>query len=59
MDKDFASRHHIVLVKKKNHALVEVIENRPLPSGNVTEETKPLEMALGDQVLQIVFNMIK
>ena len=59
MDKDFATKHHIVLVKKKHPAPVEVIDGQSLASRNVMEETQPLEVTLRDQTSKIVFNIIQ
>jgi hypothetical protein len=38
---------------------VEVIDGQPLVSGNVMEETQPLEVILEDQVSHVVFNIIQ
>jgi hypothetical protein len=43
MDKDFAMKHNLELIEKAHPALVEVIDGRPLPSGNMMEETQPLK----------------
>jgi hypothetical protein len=57
MDKDFARKHGLELIGKAHHAPVEVIDGRPLTSGNMMEETQPLKVMLGDQVLcSISFN---
>jgi hypothetical protein len=57
MDKDFARKHVLELTEKAHPALVEVIDGRPVTSGNVMEETQPLEIMLGDQVSHVVFNI--
>jgi hypothetical protein len=59
MDKDFALKHSLELIGKAHPALVAVIDGRPLASGNVMEETQPLEVILGDQVSHVVFNIIQ
>jgi hypothetical protein len=59
MDKDFALKHSLGLVGKAHPTPVEVIDGWPLGSGNVMEETQPLEVMLGDQVSHIVFNIIQ
>jgi hypothetical protein len=59
MDKDFAMKHSLELIEKAHPTPVEVIDGRPLVSGNVMEETQPLEVMLGDQVSHIVFNIIQ
>ncbi len=50
MDKEFATRHYLVLMKKKYPATVEVINGRSLAFGDVVEETQPLKVILPDQV---------
>jgi hypothetical protein len=47
------------LIGKAHHVLVEVINGRPLISGNMMEGTQPLEIMLGDQVSHVVFNIIQ
>jgi hypothetical protein len=59
MDKDFAMKHILELIGKAHPAPMEVIDGRLLASGNVMEETQPLEVMLGDQVFHIVFNIIQ
>ena len=48
IDKDFAERHKLPLVTKKIPVPVEVIDGRPLISGDVVQETKPLSISLGN-----------
>jgi hypothetical protein len=59
MDKDFALKYSLELIGKAHPAPVEVIDGWPLTSGNVMEETQPLEVMLGDQVSHVVFNIIQ
>jgi hypothetical protein len=59
MDKDFALKQSLELIGKAHPTPVEVIDGRPLTSGNVMEETQPLEVMLGDQVSHVVFNIIQ
>jgi hypothetical protein len=59
MDKDFALKHSLELIGKAHHAPVEVIDSWPLASGNVMEETQPLEVMLGNQISYVVFNIIR
>jgi hypothetical protein len=59
MDKDFALKHSLELIGKAHPATVEVINGRPLTSGNMMEEIQPLEVMLGDQVSHVVFNIIQ
>jgi hypothetical protein len=44
MDKDFAMKHSLELIGNAHPALVENIDKRSLASGNVMEETQPLEV---------------
>ena len=44
IDKDFAESHKLPLVTKKCPVPVEVINGRPLVSGDVTQETKALDI---------------
>jgi hypothetical protein len=46
IDKDFVNCHKLLLVTKKHPILVEVINGRPLISGNVIYETTPLDIVL-------------
>ena len=48
MNKDFAMKHSLELIRKAHPASVEVIDGRPLASGNVVEETQLLEVMLED-----------
>ena len=59
IDKDFAERHKLPLVTKKYPVSVEVIDGRPLVSGDVTQETKPLVVCIKQVQSTIVFNVIK
>ena len=59
IDKDFAERHKLPLVTKKCPVSVEVIDGRPLVSGDVTQETKALNIYIDQHRSTIVFNVIK
>lgn len=59
IDEDFAKLHNFPLVKKLTPVHVEVIDGRPLSSGNITYETKPLKICLENHRSNIVFNVIK
>jgi hypothetical protein len=59
MDKNFSLKHNLQLIKKAHPTPMEVIDGRPLTSGNVMEETQLLEVMLGDQVSHVVFNIIQ
>jgi hypothetical protein len=59
MDKNVALKHSLELIRKAHPAPVEVIDGRPLASGNVMEKTQSLEVMLGDQVSHVVFNIIQ
>jgi hypothetical protein len=59
MDKDFAMKHSLELIRKAHLAPVEVIDGQLFALGNVMEERQPLEVILGDQVSHVVFNIIQ
>ena len=59
MDKNFVLKHSLELIGKAYPAPREVINRWPLTSGNVMEETQPLEVMLKDQVSHVVFNIIQ
>jgi hypothetical protein len=46
IDKFFVKRHNIPIVLKKSPVAVEVIDDRPLISGDFTHEIKPLDIIL-------------
>ncbi len=58
IDKFFVKRHNLPIVLKKSSVTVEVIDGRPLISGDVTHETKPLDIILEGHRSTIVFNII-
>ncbi len=52
IDKNLVKRHNLPIVPKKYLVTVEVIDGRPLISGDVTHETKPLDIILeGHQII--------
>ena len=55
----FYKESWLELIGKAHHVHVEVINGWLLASGNVVEETQPLEVMLGDQVSHVVFNIIQ
>ena len=59
MDKDFVNHHKLPLVTKKHPILVEVIDGRPLVSGDVTYETTALDIVIERHHSIIAFNIIK
>ena len=59
IDKDFADRHKLPLVTKKWPISVEVIDGRPLVLGDVTQETKALDIYIDQHRSTVVFNVIK
>ncbi len=58
IDKNLVKRHNLPIVPKKYPVTVEVINGRPLISGDVTHETKPLDIILKGHQSTIVFNII-
>ena len=59
MDEEFGHQRKIEVIRKKIRTLVEIIDGRPLASGDVVYDTQPLEVILGEQISSIVFNIIK
>jgi hypothetical protein len=59
IDKNLVKRHNLLIVLKKSPVAVEVIDGIPLISGDVTHETKPLDIILEGHQSTIVFNIIK
>jgi hypothetical protein len=59
IDKKFTLQHNLTLIKKTRPIPVEVIDGRPLASGDIVEETQPLKVTLGDQVSNVIFNIIQ
>jgi len=58
INKNLVKRHNLPIVPKKYHVTVHVIEDRPLISGDVTHESKPLDIILEGHRSTIVFNII-
>jgi hypothetical protein len=59
MNKDFVDHHKLPLATKKHPILVEVIDGRPLISGDITHETIPLDIVIERHHSIIAFNVIK
>jgi hypothetical protein len=59
LDEEFTRLYKIPVVKKLTPVYIEVINERPLSSGDVTQETTPLEMRIGKHSSSIIFNIIK
>ena len=59
INKDFAECHKLPLVTKKWPVSVEVIDGRPLVFGDVTQETKALDIYIDQHRSTVVLNVIK
>jgi hypothetical protein len=59
IDKDFVDHHKLPLVNKKHPIYVEIIDDRPLVSRDVTHETTLLDIILESHYSIIAFNVIK
>ena len=59
LDEEFARRHKVPLVLKPKPVHVEVIDGRPLLSGSVTHESKPMEVAFENHSSFVIFNIIR
>jgi len=58
IDKNLVKPHNLPTIAKKYPVIVEVIDSRPLISGDVTHKTKPLDIILEGRRSTIVFNII-
>jgi transposase InsO family protein len=58
MDREFAVRNNIKLHKLPSPVSVGVIDGRPIASGDITEESEPIRVVLGDLACVISFNII-
>lgn len=58
MDKRFAELNKILLVRKKIPVHCEVIDGRPIASGDITHETIPLKVMINGYHHTVVFNII-
>ena len=59
MDREFALSQNILLNKLPNPVAVGVIHGRPIASGDIVEESKPIRIVLGDLASIISFNIIR
>jgi hypothetical protein len=59
LDEEFMRLHKIPTTKKLSSVHVEVIDGRPLSSGDVTHETAPLKVKFGNHSSSIIFNIIR
>ena len=59
LDKEFAERHKIPLVLKSKPIHVEVIDGRPLLSGSVIHESKPIEVVFENHSTFVISNIIR
>ena len=58
MDKKFAQAHKISLRKLQCPASVVVIDGRPIASGNIIEESEPINIVLDNLTCVVSFNII-
>ena len=59
LDEDFVKSRKIPLVQKPKPVHVEVIDGRPLSSGDVTHETRPIKVTIDGHDSYIAFNIIR
>ena len=59
LDEDFVESRKIPLVQKPKPVHVEVIDGRPLSSGDVTHETRPIKVTIDGHDSYIAFNIIR
>jgi hypothetical protein len=58
MDRTFAQAHQISLRKLSCPASVLVIDGRPIASGNIIEESEPINIVLDNLACLVSFNII-
>ena len=58
MDRNFSQAHQISLRKLSCPSSVIVIDGRPIASGNIVEESKPIQVVLDNLVCVVSFNII-
>ncbi|KAH7306614.1 hypothetical protein KP509_22G022100 [Ceratopteris richardii] len=58
IDEGLVKKHGIPILRKNKPIVAEVVDGRPLASGNITMETTPLRVHLGDHESHICFNVI-
>ncbi|KAH7443388.1 hypothetical protein KP509_02G032100 [Ceratopteris richardii] len=58
IDEGLVKKHGIPVLRKNRPVVAEVVDGRPLASGNITMETIPLRVHLGDHDSHICFNVI-
>jgi hypothetical protein len=58
MDRNFAQAHQISLRKLSCPASVVVIDGRPIASGNIIEESEPVNIVLDNLACLVSFNII-
>ena len=59
LNEEFVKSRKIPLVEKPKPVHVEVIDGRPLSSGDVTHETRPIKVTIDDHDSYIAFNIIR
>lgn len=59
LDEEFARCHRISLIQKTKPVHVEVIDGRPLSSGDVTHETLPVDVVINGHSSCVIFNIIR
>ena len=59
LDEEFVKSRRIPLVQKPKPVHVEVIDGRPLSSGDVTHETRPIKVTIDGHDSYIAFNIIR
>ncbi|KAH7424403.1 hypothetical protein KP509_11G007200 [Ceratopteris richardii] len=58
IDEGLVKKHGIAVVQKNKQIIAEVVDGRPLAFGNITMDTTPLSVYLGDHDSHIYFNVI-
>ncbi|KAH7288091.1 hypothetical protein KP509_31G011400 [Ceratopteris richardii] len=58
INEGLVKKHGIPILQKNKPVVSEVVDGRPLASGNITMETTPLIVHLGDHESHVCFNVI-
>ncbi len=58
MDKELVRQYKLIIMEKNTLMSIEVIDGQSFSSGQVTHETKPLNVTIGSHTNKVIFNVI-
>ncbi|KAH7287736.1 hypothetical protein KP509_32G071200 [Ceratopteris richardii] len=58
IDEGLVKKHGYPVLRENKQVVAQIVDGRPLASGNITMETTPLRVHLGDHESHICFNVI-